>query len=510
MSSLVNHAELPRELTGIKLLITTLAIFTATFLALLSQFISVSATTTIVGSLGVSEEDGSWMVTAYTVSKAIAILLASWLSSIFGRIRFFSLLAILFAITSLFCGLATNYPMLLFFRILQGLASGPLLTLSQILLLMIYPKKKKFALGLWGFAVIVGISSGPAVGGWFAYTYHWSWIFNINVPLGILIGIIVFAMLIDFECRPKREPIDPIGVILLIIALGAYQVILDKGNDADWWDSHFIVILTVIAVVGFCFFVVWEHFHPRPFIEFSLFKSRNFTVASIMLGLAMSLVFGSLIVEPNWLQNQLGYTQSWAGFALAPFSLGVLITFPFVTIYLKKFDIRLWVAAGFFCMIPSLLYLAYICIETGPFANLAWPRFFQGIGFAMFYIPLTSISIAEIAEEKVPHAAGMFIFLRMLFISTGASLTAMYYSRRENFFQSRYVESVIPSNPQYSVFFQALGENTGLKGLHAEAFVNQVVMDQAFTETFLEISYLQGFGFLLLMGLIIFLKPLRQ
>ncbi len=488
-------------LHGIQLVIATLAVAIGTLLISLDQFIANVSIPTISGDLGVSVDDGTWVITTYTVANAITVPLTGWLTGVFGRIRLFTLSAVLFALISLICGLSVNYPMLLSFRVLQGLVSGSLIPLSQALLLMLYPKKKGFAMGMWGLVVMVGPAIGPVVGGWITDNYSWNWIFYINVPLGILAGAAAYVILHPFESERKKLPIDLLGICLLVLAVGSYQVMLDRGTDDDWFRSSFIVSLAVISLIGFTFLVVWEIFHQHPVLDLSVFKSRNFVIGSIIIGFAVMLIFGSLIVGPIWVQAQLGYTPLWAGLAIAPLGLSAIFVFPLVGIYLPRMDARLWVVIAFAFLAPSFFYLAYLSIHT-PFFNLAWPRFFQGIGFAMFFVPLTTISLAGIPEHKMPSAAGMFSFIRMLFISSGVSLVTAYYSLRENFFQSRYAELVIPSNPQFASYYAALKSQLGLTGDRANAFVYQMVQNQAYTETFLEICYLTGWGFLFLLLLI--------
>lgn len=490
-----NHFLSQPPLAGFKLLIGTLAVSIGTLLISLDQFIANVSIPTISGELGVSNDNGTWVITTYTIANAITIPLTGWLTNLVGRVRLFSLSALLFAFMSFLCGLSISFPMLLVFRFLQGLVSGSLIPLSQALLLMLFPDKRGFAMGMWGLVVMVGPALGPVVGGWITYNYSWSWIFYINLPLGILAGVVAFVILAPFESKRLKLPIDVIGITLVVITVGSYQIMLDRGNDDDWFRSNFIVSLAVTAFIGFSFFIVWELFHQTPVVDLSFFKSRNFTLGSLLISSMMLLTMGSLIVGPIWVQDQLGYTPLWAGYSIALFGISALFVFPLVGRYLHLLDVRIWMGAGFAIMVPSFFYMAYLSIWT-PFANLAWPRFFQGIGFALTYVPLTTISLAGIPEHKMPSAAGIFSFVRMLAISGGVSINTTYFSRRENFFQSRYVENVIPSNPQFEGYYRILAEQLGIRGLHADAFTYQMVVNQAFTETFLEMCYLAGWAFL--------------
>ncbi len=496
-------------ISGFRLFVATLAVSVGTLLISLDQFIANVALPTISGDLGVSQDNGTWIITSYIVANAIMVPLTGWLTSIFGRVRLFCISAILFSIMSLMCGLSVNFSMLLFFRILQGLVSGSLIPLSQALLLMLFPNKKGFAMGMWGLVVMVGPALGPVVGGWITGNYSWSWIFYINVPLGILAGVVAYVMLHPYESKLKKLPIDVVGILLLAITVGCYQVMLDRGTDDDWFRSNFIVALAIIALTGFCFFLVWEHFHHDPVVDLSFFRSRNFTIGSLIIGLSMMFIFGSLVIGPNWVQAQLGYTPLWAGYSIAPFGFSALFIFPLVGLYLHLMDTRIWVILGIALIAPPFFYLAYLNIHT-PFANLAWPRFFQGIGFALFYVPLTTISLAGIPDEKMPSAAGVFSFTRMLFVSTGVSISSTYFVLRENFFQSRYAEMVIPSNPQFAPYFQALKTQMGLTGDSANAFVYKMLQNQAYTETFLELCYLSAWGFVILFFMIFLFRSPKE
>ncbi|MCH9625576.1 MAG: Multidrug export protein EmrB [Chlamydiales bacterium] len=496
----------PQPLMGFKLVVAIFFVAFGTLLITLDQFIANVAIPTISGELGVSLDNGTWVITSYTVANAISIPLTGWLTSLVGRIRLFSISAILFAIMSFLCGQAQSFEMLLFFRVGQGLVSGSLIPLSQALLLMLLPQKKNLAIGIWGLVVMVGPAMGPVVGGWITGNINWRWIFNINVPLGILIGLITLILLFNFESVRKKLPMDGVGIALLVITVGAFQVMLDRGTDDDWFRSGFIVALLIITVIGLSFFLVWEHYHHAPVVDLSFFKSWNFSLGSIVIGMSVMLALGSLVVGPNWVQAQLGYTPLWAGYSIALFGVGGVIFFPLVGRYLHIMDLRIWISIGFVCMSLSFFYMAYLSIWT-PFSNLAWPRLFQGVGFAFFFVPLITISLAGIPESKMPSAAGVFSFVRMLFISGGIALNTTYFTLRENFFQSRYVESVIPSNPQFKIYYQALREHLGLTGLHADAFTYFMVRDQAYTETFLEMCYLAALSFTLFIGLAFFFRP---
>ncbi len=506
---MTDKVENGRPLKGFSLFATTCGVSIGTLLIALDQYVANVSISTISGELGVSVDDGTWTITTYIVSNACSVPLTGWLTARLGRVRLFCFSALLFTFFSFLCGFAFNFPMLIVFRAFQGLVSGGLIPLSQTLLLFLYPKEKGFAMGIWGLVVMVGPAAGPVLGGWITSNISWRWIFYINIPLGLLATALTWYFLARFESERKKLPLDIIGMTLMFITVGAFQVMLDRGNDDDWWHSTFIVVLGILALVGFVFLIVWECFHPHPVIDLKLFKSRNFTLGSIAIGLGMSLVFVNMIVGPIWVQGPLGYTPLWAGYSIAAFGAAAIFLFPLVGALLHRMDTRIWIGMGFICIIPALFYLSYITIDV-PFIDLAWPRFLMGVGFAFFYVPLTTISLEGISLERLPSATALFSFTRILFLSVTTSLSITYYARRENFFQERYVESIIPARSQYQLYYDHLKDHLGLMGQKADAFVYQMIKNQAYTETFLELCYIAGCCFVVLFFMIFLFKKTKS
>lgn len=497
---------------GIKLFIVTIAISLGTFLITLDQFIANVSIPTISGALGVSQDDGAWVITAFTTASAIMIPLVGWLTTIFGKIRYFSLSCILFALASFLCGFAPSFPLLLLFRVLQGLVSGALIPLSQTLLLLIYPPEKKgLAMGLWGLVIMIGPAMGPVLGGWITDNIGWPWIFYINVPVGIFAGLATYFVLAPYEDARKRVKVDIVGIILIVFGVGCLQILLDKGQDLDWFHSHIIRTLTVISLMSFSFLIPWELTHPSPVLPLDFFRSRNFTLGTICICLAMMILFGSFIIMPLWVQAQLGYTPYWAGLTLAPVGVLAIVLFPLIGIYQTIIDMRIWIGIAFLCFAGTFYWYSNMYAQV-TYWDIAFPRLIQGAGFALFYVPLTTIAIAEVPNERLANATSLFSFTRTLFLSFGVSLSVTFWQRRAAFYQSRFVEFIIPSNPFYNSYIKALKQNLGVAGIKAQAFINQnVIQVESYTLSLLDLCYLGFWISLLILILLPFFRlPKRR
>lgn len=314
----------PAPLRGAKLVVATIAVALATFMIVLDSSIANVAIPTISGNLGVSIDEGTWVITVFAAANAISIPLTGWLTQRIGQVRLFVSAIVLFVLASWLCGLATNLSFLLGARILQGIVAGPLIPLSQAILLSSYPKEKSaIALALWGMTATVGPIAGPALGGWITDSYSWSWIFYINIPVGLFAGAVTWIIYQHRDTPRKSLPIDITGLILLVIWVGALQIMLDKGQDLDWFNSPVIIALALIAAIGFCYFVIWELTQTNPVIDLRLFTVRNFTGGTIAISVGYGVFFGNLVLLPQWLQQDLAYPSVNAGLVMAP--LGFLL-----------------------------------------------------------------------------------------------------------------------------------------------------------------------------------------
>ena len=401
----------------------------------------------ISGDLGVSPNKGTWVITSFAVSMAIALPLSGWLAKRFGEVRLFVWSVALFTLASFLCGLSFNLPMLVIFRIIQGAVAGPMIPLSQSLLMANYPDEKKgFAMSLWAMTAVVAPVFGPVMGGWITDNYHWPWIFYINIPVGIFSFYVTWYLLKNRETEKIKLPIDIVGLILLIIGVGSLQILLDKANELDWFNSDYIIALGIIAIIALSFFIVWELTEKHPVVDLNLFKRRNFTVGTIAIALGYLGFFGGVVIFPLWLQTQMGYTASWAGLAAAPIGILPVFLSPIVGKNLHKIDLRLLSSVSFIIFTLVSFWNSQFNSSTDIF-YLVLPRFIQGLGIACFFIPLVSILLSGLPANQIASASGLSNFLRILGGSFGTSISTNIWSHREAYHQSILTETINPFNP---------------------------------------------------------------
>jgi MFS transporter, DHA2 family, multidrug resistance protein len=497
--------ELP-PLTGAKLTIGTIALSLAVFMNVLDTSIANVSLPAIAGDLGVSPDQGTWVITSFGVANAISLPLTGWLSRRFGQVKLFMSAVVLFVIASFLCALAPNIGMLILFRVMQGAVAGPMIPLSQSLLLSSYPQAKSgTALSMWSITTLVAPVVGPVLGGWITDNIAWPWIFYINIPVGVAAGIATWTIYHKRETPTAKIPIDKVGLGLLVIWVGSMQVLLDKGKDLDWFNSSQIITLAVLAVVGFTFFVIWELTEDHPVVDLTLFKGRNFTVSTVAMLLAYGLFFGNVVLLPLWLQQYMGYTATLAGLVLAP--VGVLAVFatPLVGKLSHKVDPRVFVTFAFIVFAIVLFMRAHFNTDA-TIGILLVPTFIQGIAMATFFIPLIALGLSGLPPERIPSASGLINFARITAGSFGTSITTTVWDRRATLHHAQLVEHLTQSDP---VAAQALS-NLHAGGLGTDqsyALMNRLVDQQAFMLSADDIFYVSGLLFLALIVLIWFARP---
>src|SRR5215831_1994068 len=340
-------------LNGATLWLTAIVLATANFMAVLDMTIANVSVANIAGSLGISGTQGTWVITCYSVAEAIIVPLTGWLAGRFGPVRVFVTAMGLFGACSAFCGFSSSLGMLVVGRVMQGLSGGSLMPLSQTLLLKIFPKEKSgAAMALWAMTTLVAPVVGPILGGWICDHYSWPMIFFINVPLAIVCAPIAWRMLKRYEEAPVHAPIDRVGLVLLIIFVGALQLMLDLGKDQDWFESNEICALAIIAVVGFIAFLMWESGERYPIVNLKVFRHRGFTACAITISIGFGAMFASNVLTPLWLQSFMNYTATWAGLATAWSGVLAIIGAPIAGALVTKVDPRkliffglMWVGA---------------------------------------------------------------------------------------------------------------------------------------------------------------------
>ncbi len=432
----------PRPFTGGELALLTVVLAMANLMEVLDISIANVSIPTIAGDLGVSANQGTWVITSYAVSNAITVPITGWMSRRFGQVRVFGTAIALFTIASLLCGLSRSLGALIFFRIVQGAVAGFMVPLSQALLMNNFPPEKRgMALAVWVMTIVIAPIIGPILGGWITDNYHWSWIFLINIPVGILAGFGVWQMLGDRETPIRADPIDTVGIILLVLWVGSLQLLLDKGNELDWFNDSFIVGLALVAVIGFVIFLIWELTDEHPVVDLALFKYRNFRWGVIALALGFSGFFATTILLPLLLQTQLNYTAGWAGLVLAPGGVLALLLSPLVGKNMERVDPRKFATVAF-VLFAVLSFWRSRFDTSADYFTLAMPQLLQGAAVAMFFAPMVTINLSGIDPARAANATGLQNFLRMMAGSFGTSIVVTFWDRRAALHRTQLAESV--------------------------------------------------------------------
>jgi MFS transporter, DHA2 family, multidrug resistance protein len=495
-------------LSGAKLAIGTIALSLATFMNVLDTSIANVSLPAIAGDLGVSPDQGTWVITSFAVANAISLPLTGWLTRRFGQVKLFTASVVLFVIASFLCALAPSLASLIVFRVLQGAVAGPMIPLSQALLLASYPKNRAgMALAMWSITTLVAPVVGPVLGGWITDNISWPWIFYINVPVGIAAAFVTWGIYHRRETPTAKVPVDAVGLGLLMIWVGAMQVMLDRGKDLDWFNSGTIVTLACVAVVGFAVFLIWELTEEHPIVDLSLFRSRNFTVSTIAMLFAYGLFFGNVVLLPLWLQQYMGYTATLAGWVLAPVGFLAILLSPVVGRYVDRIDPRILVSASF--AVFSLIFIMRSHFNTdATIGVLLIPTVIQGAGVAAFFIPLVSISLSGLSPERIPAASGLFNFARITAGAFGTSITTTLWERRATLHHAQLIERMSPGDLATS---QALGNlhASGMGTDQSYALLNRMVDAQAFMLSANDIFYVSGLIFIGLILLVWLARPVH-
>lgn len=496
-----------KPLQGSALAILTLALSLATFMLVLDSTIANVAIPTIAGDLGASSSQGTWVITSFGVANAISIPITGWLAKRFGEVRLFLISTLLFVIASWLCGIANSLEMLIVFRVLQGAVAGPIIPLSQSLLLNNYPPEKRgMALAFWSMTIVVAPICGPILGGWISDNIHWGWIFFINVPIGLAVVLISWKILEGRESRISHQPVNTVGLILLALGVGALQLMLDQGRELDWFNSTEIVVLTIIAAVGLIALIIWELTDDNPVVDVSLFKSRNFTVGCVSTSLAFLVYSGTVVLIPLLLQQVYNYTATWAGLAAAPVGLLPILLAPIIGKFGNKIDMRILITVSFMVYALTFYWRAVTFEPEMTFMDVALPQFVQGLAVACFFMPLTTITLSGLPPEKMASASSLFNFLRTLAGSIGTSLTTFIWYNREAVHHTQLTEVINPYNPISQQFFQTMG-SFGLSEEQTASYLAKQITAQGFIIGANEIFLVSAITFISLVVLIWFAKP---
>ena len=493
-------------LTGGPLVMGTIALSLATFMNVLDTSIANVSIPAISGDLGVSPSQGTWVITSFAVANAISVPLTGWLTQRFGQVRLFTASVFLFVMASWLCGLAPNMGMLIAFRVLQGFVAGPMIPLSQTLLLASYPAAKAgTAMAMWAMTVLVAPVAGPLLGGWITDNISWPWIFYINIPVGLIAAGLTWSIYHKRDPGPRRVPLDYIGLGLLVLFVGAMQIMIDKGKELDWFNSGEIVGLAVTAVVAFLFFLAWELTDRHPVVDLRLFVRRNFLVGTVSLSLAYGLFFGNVVLLPLWLQQYMGYTATWAGLATAPVGILAIMLSPWVGKNVGKIDPRK-LATVAFVGFGVVLWMRSGFNTQADFNTILIPTVLQGAAMAFFFIPLQAIVFSGLEPERMPSAAGLSNFVRITMGAVGTSLFTTLWENRAILHHAQLAESITTTNDAATQLTAQL-TTSGFSAAQIAANMNRMIDQQAYTMAVTDVFYMSSLLFFALVAVVWFAHP---
>ncbi|OQX06400.1 MAG: MFS transporter [Desulfobulbaceae bacterium A2] len=473
-----NATTIPNEqpaLHGAMLWVGAIVLAMANFLAVLNMTIANVTQPNMAGALGAGTSQGTWIITAYAVAEAITVLLTGWLTSRFGGVKVFSAAVFLFGLSSLMCGLSTSLGMLLAMRVFQGMAGGPLMALSQTLLLRIFPKEQAMqATGLWAMTTLLAPVFGPVLGGWICDQYNWSWVFIINVPMALVFAVVAWSLLRRYEDPLVQNPVDKIGFLLLVIWVGALQIMLDEGKDLDWFASEEICILAAVAVIGFFAFLIWELTEKHPIVDLRVLRHRGFSASMVVLGLAFGCFFGLNVLTPLWLQYNLGYTTTWAGIVVAWGGLLQVVFSPVAANLSNRFDPRWLIFIGCAWLGGDTLWRA-VATSDMDYWSIVVPLFFMGVGMPMYYVPLTGLAMGSVEEQEMASAAGLMNFVRTISGAFATSLVTTFW-QNGRYIAHDQLSSIVDPTGEFGALIQ---RTPALAGQFGREVFDQAVAGQS-------------------------------
>jgi len=497
--------------------IIAITVMFSTFLEVLDTTVVNVSLPHIAGSLSATTEEATWALTSYLVANAIVLPLTGWLSSYFGRRRLLMLAVTGFTCTSFLCGLAPSLAFLVVFRLIQGLTGGVLQPMSQAVMLEAFPVEKRGkAMGFWGLGIVVAPILGPVLGGWLTDNYSWRWVFYINVPVGIISVLMTRAFIFDPPyLRQQKRDIDVIGISLLALGIGCLQFVLDKGQTEDWFASHLITTLTVIAAAALIMFLIHAFRVAHPVLDLYVFKDRTYSTGVTLMTILGFVLYGSLVLLPIFLQTVLGYPALQAGIAMAPRGMGSFLAMPLIGILLAKIDARKLLGTGLFVGGLTLYALSNINLQAG-YWDIFWPQFVQGLAMGLLFVPLSTLTMAMIPKEKMGNATSLFSLMRNLGGSVGIAMVATMLSRRTQEHINILGGNVNPYSPQTQqalagarAMFMARGADLYTATQQAYGAIWGTVLRQASMVAFVDVFRLLAFVFIAAIPLILIMRRIR-
>ncbi len=494
--------------------IVAIAVMLATFMEVLDTTVVNVSLPHIAGSLSASVDEAAWALTSYLVANAIVLPMTGWIANYFGRKRTLTAAVFGFTAASVLCGLAPTLQVLILFRIIQGATGGALQPLSQAVMLEAFPPRDRSkAMAFWGLGVVVAPMLGPVIGGWLTEDYSWRWVFYINLPVGL--ASIIMTRLFIFDppyIRRSNRGIDFWGIGMLAVGVGSLQLVLDKGQEEDWFASNWMVICAVLAGIGITAFIIRELKTRDPVVHLRVFADRTYSAGVFLMTVLGFVLYGSLLLVPIFLQTLLGYPALEAGIAMAPRGLGSFLMMPVVGTVLGKFDPRKVLAVGLIGASWSLYALGRLNLEAG-YWDIFWPQFIQGAALALLFVPLTTATMDPIPKEEMGNATSMFNLMRNLGGSVGIASATTYLFRRTQFHTNVLGAHVTAFNPQTRVLTNGLqsqmmahGSDPVLASRQAYISLWNLVQRQASMEAFVDTFLALGVVFLLVLPLLAVMK----
>jgi MFS transporter, DHA2 family, multidrug resistance protein len=509
-----------REHRHINPWIVAFSVMFATFMEILDTTVVNVSIPHIAGNLASTVEEGTWVVTSYLVANAVILPMSGWLARYMGRKRLLLTCVAGFTLTSLACGLATSLPMLIVFRVLQGLTGGGLQPLAQAILLETFPKEKHgHAMAAFGIGILLAPILGPTLGGWITDNYSWRWIFYLNLPVGVISMLMMNAFVFDppYIQRKQGSRIDLWGIGFLALGIGTLQVVLDTGQRKDWFSSNSIRFFATTCVIGLIAFVWREMKTLHPLVDLRALKERSFSTGVFVISLLGFVLYASLVLLPIYVQTLLNYPAYQAGLALSPRGIGALLTTPLAGYLTSKIDPRRLLIFGLVIGSVTMFQLSHLNLNAG-MSDIIWPQVLQGVGLSFLFIPLMASSMARISKEGMGNATSIFNLMRNIGGSFGIAIMTTFLTRRAQFHQNHLIENVQPGSLRLQemlagmqAWFHSAGADKYTASRKALAAMYGLVQRHAAMLSFVEAFWIMGVVFLLIIPLIFLLRnPIKE
>jgi DHA2 family multidrug resistance protein len=500
-------ADAPAAVPKVNPWIVAIAMMFGTFMEVLDTTVVNVSLPHIAGSLSASVDEATWALTSYLVANAIVLPITGWLANYFGRKRLLMTAVAGFTGASVLCGLAPSLPVLIFFRVIQGATGGALQPLSQAVMLEAFPPEARGkAMGFWGLGIVVAPMLGPVLGGWLTDSYSWRWVFYINLPVGLASIIMTGLFIFDPPyIRRPRAGIDYWGIGMLAVGIGSLQVVLDKGQEDDWFGSHFITALTIVAVIGLSAFVIYELAVRHPVVDLRVFKKRTYSAGVFLMTVLGFVLYGSLVLLPIFLQTLLNYPALQAGIAMFPRGMGSFIAMPITGAILSRLDARKLLVFGIVGTAITLFQLSHLNLNAG-YWDVFWPQFSQGLALAFLFVPLTTATMDPIPNEEMGNATSIFNLMRNLGGSMGIAGATTLIARQEQLHINRLGTNITIYSPQAQAainqmrgVFMGQGSDPTTATNRAYGAIFGLVQQQATMLSFADVFHLLGLVFLLVL-----------